>query len=144
MTWPAMFGRKFFVGGDGTASQSFQVSISLIEAGEEAGDLTSSYKQGKLVKYLKWVDAMQTKIRKATRYPMIVTFVVLCTIVFMMSIVVPRSSAFLSIWIWNCHGYGRADATSNFFINPLFYGFGIERLWRGCRAGYTVCHFPDD
>ena len=67
--------------------------ISLIEAGEETGDLTSSYLQ--LVKYLKWVDVIQAKIRKATRYPMIVTAVVLLTITFMMSIVVPQIVGFL-------------------------------------------------
>jgi type IV pilus assembly protein PilC len=38
--------------------------ISLIAAGEETGDLTSSYLQ--LIKYLKWVDKMQAKVRKAT------------------------------------------------------------------------------
>ena len=76
--------------------------------------MTSSYRQ--LERYLKWVDAMQAKIRKATRYPMIVTFVVVATIVFMMSVVVPQIVDFLkyldielpwfSIWL---------IATSNFF-----------------------------
>ena len=37
--------------------------ISLIEAGEETGDLTSSYRQ--LIKYLKWVEVIQTKVKKA-------------------------------------------------------------------------------
>ena len=98
--------------------------ISLIEAGEETGDLTSSYRQ--LVKYLKWVDAIQTKIRKATRYPIIVTVVVVFTIVFMMSMVVPQIVGFLkfldlelpwfTIWL---------IATSNFFIEPAFTVAGI-------------------
>jgi type II secretory pathway component PulF len=47
--------------------------VSLIGAGEETGDMTSSYLQ--LVKYLKWVDQMQTKVRKATRYPTILLVV---------------------------------------------------------------------
>jgi type IV pilus assembly protein PilC len=67
--------------------------ISLIKAGEDTGDLTAIYRQ--LVKYLKWVDDMQSKVRKATRYPMIVTFVVLITIVVMMGFVVPQIVGFL-------------------------------------------------
>ena len=67
--------------------------LSLIKAGEETGDLTSSYLQ--LVKYLKWVDHMQSKIRKATRYPMIVTGVVILTVVVMMGYVVPQIVGFI-------------------------------------------------
>jgi type IV pilus assembly protein PilC len=67
--------------------------ISLIKAGEDTGDLTSSYRQ--LVKYLKWVDDMQSKIRKATRYPIIVTMVVILTIVVMMGYVVPQIVGFI-------------------------------------------------
>lgn len=98
--------------------------ISLIEAGEETGNLTSSYLQ--LVKYLKWVDAISSKIRKATRYPVIVTTVVLGTIIFMMSVVVPQIVGFLkylelelpwfSVWL---------IATSNFFVEPQFHFLGI-------------------
>lgn len=98
--------------------------ISLIEAGEETGDLTSSYLQ--LIKYLKWVDTIQAKIRKATRYPIIVTGVVLLTIVFMMSIVVPQIVGFLkfldldlpwfTIWL---------IATSNFMVEEQFNLFGL-------------------
>lgn len=98
--------------------------LSLIEAGEETGDLTSSYLQ--LVKYLKWVDAISMKIRKATRYPIIVTVVVLGTIIFMMSVVVPQIVGFLkyldlelpwfSVWL---------IATSNFFVIPQFHFLGL-------------------
>ena len=67
--------------------------ISLVSSGEETGDLTSAYKQ--LIKYLKWVDQMQSKVRKATRYPMIVTVVVLLTITVMMTVVVPQITSFI-------------------------------------------------
>src|SRR6185436_14758445 len=66
--------------------------ISLVSSGEETGDLTSSYKQ--LIKFLTWVDAMQRKVRKATRYPMIVSVVVLGTITVMMTVVVPQICGF--------------------------------------------------
>ncbi len=98
--------------------------ISLIQAGEETGDLPSVYLQ--LIKYLKWVDIIQAKIRKATRYPIIVTAVVLGTIVFMMSIVVPQIVGFLkfldldlpwfTVWL---------IATSDFMIIPQFHLFGL-------------------
>ncbi len=67
--------------------------ISLIAAGEETGDLTGSYLQ--LIKYLKWVDKMQAKVRKATRYPMILVAVVIATIVIMMGFVVPEIVGFI-------------------------------------------------
>lgn len=67
--------------------------VSLIASGEETGDLTSSYKH--LVKYLKWVDEMQTKVRKATRYPTILLVVVILTIVIMMTVVVPQIVGFI-------------------------------------------------
>lgn len=67
--------------------------ISLVHSGEETGDLTSAYRQ--LVKFLTWVDEMQRKVRKATRYPMIVTVVVLITITIMMTVVVPQICGFI-------------------------------------------------
>lgn len=98
--------------------------ISLIEAGEETGDLTSSYLQ--LVKYLKWVDVIQAKIRKATRYPMIVTAVVLLTITFMMSIVVPQIVGFLQFLSLDLPWFTVAlIATSDFFVNEQFNILGI-------------------
>lgn len=98
--------------------------ISLIKAGEDTGDLTSSYLQ--LEKYLKWVDVMQAKIKKATRYPMITALVVVFVVIFMMSVVVPQIVGFLkyldielpwySVWL---------IATSNFFVEPQFSILGI-------------------
>lgn len=98
--------------------------LSLVAAGEETGDLTSVYLQ--LVKYLKWVDIIQEKIRKATRGPMITALVVLVAITVMMSYVVPQIVGFLkfvklelpwfSIWL---------IATSNFFVEPQFHILGL-------------------
>lgn len=67
--------------------------VSLIKAGEDTGDLEKSYTQ--LIKYLKWVDDMQTKIKKATRYPTILLVVVILTIVVMMGVVVPQIVGFI-------------------------------------------------
>lgn len=67
--------------------------VSLIKAGEDTGDLEKSYTQ--LIKYLKWVDDMQTKIKKATRYPMILMAVVILTVAVMMGVVVPQIIGFI-------------------------------------------------
>lgn len=98
--------------------------ISLVEAGEETGDLTSSYLQ--LIKYLKWVDVIQAKIKKATRYPMIVTAVVLLTITFMMSLVVPQIVGFLKFLDLELPWFTVALInTSDFFVKEQFNIFGI-------------------
>ncbi|MDP7143475.1 MAG: type II secretion system F family protein [Alphaproteobacteria bacterium] len=67
--------------------------VSLVASGEETGDLTAVYTQ--LIKYLKWVDSMQAKVRKATRYPLFVTVFVIITIVVMMGVVVPQIVGFI-------------------------------------------------
>lgn len=98
--------------------------ISLIRAGEDTGDLTSIYRQ--LIKYLKWVDDMQSKVRKATRYPMIVTGVVLIVIVVMMGYVVPQIVGFLDNLDQELNIFTTSlIATSSFFKNPLFHVFGL-------------------
>lgn len=112
------------------------IYISLIKAGEATGDLTSSYRQ--LEKYLKWVDEMQSKIRKATRYPIIVTFVVLITVAVMMGIVVPQIVGFLDNMKIDLPIQTVAlIKTSNFFSQPLFHIFGIPVI-----GGILVVLFP--
>ncbi|MGB4056553.1 MAG: type II secretion system F family protein [Alphaproteobacteria bacterium] len=98
--------------------------ISLIKAGEDTGDLTSSYLQ--LVKYLKWVADMQSKIKKAMTYPIIVLVVVLVTIVVMMGIVVPQIVDFIRNMDREL-GFVTTSliATSDFFKNPLFHIFSL-------------------
>lgn len=98
--------------------------VSLVKSGEETGDLTSSYLQ--LVKFLKWIDAMQSKIKKATRYPTIVSVVVLGTIMFMMSVVVPQIVGFLEFLDMELPWFTVALInTSNFFVEPQFHIFGL-------------------
>lgn len=70
-----------------------QLEVSLVASSEESGDIQSACSQ--LVKYLKWVDAMQTRVRKATRYPMILCAVVVLTVVVMMGFVVPQIVDFI-------------------------------------------------
>lgn len=67
--------------------------VSLVAAGEETGKMTASYKQ--LMKYMKWVDEMQTRVRKATRYPIILLVVVVLAVSIMMGLVVPQIVGFI-------------------------------------------------
>jgi type IV pilus assembly protein PilC len=70
------------------------IFVSLISAGEETGNLTDSFVQ--LIKHLKWTDAMNSKVKKATRYPKILLVVVIGVIWMMMSYVVPSVVGFLT------------------------------------------------
>lgn len=67
--------------------------VALVAAGEENGKMSDSYLQ--LIKYLKWVDAMQTRVRKATRYPIILLVVVVLAVSIMMGFVVPQIVEFI-------------------------------------------------
>jgi type IV pilus assembly protein PilC len=66
---------------------------SLLSAGEASGNLTESFLQ--LVKHLKWSEAVSAKIKKATRYPMIMLFMMFGLFAFMMLFVVPQVVEFL-------------------------------------------------
>ena len=70
-----------------------QVFQSLLGAGEESGNLTESFIQ--LVKHLKWVDDVNGKIKKATRYPLVMMTVMVGLFMFMMVAVVPQVVGFL-------------------------------------------------
>lgn len=110
---------------------------SLIAAGQETGDLTASYRQ--LVKYLKWVDAMQVRTRKATRYPLFLLAIVLVTVSVMMAVVVPQVVDFLVAQKQDLPIYTRAlIGFSDFFVTwwplvlsvPVVVGGGAVILRR--------------
>jgi len=69
------------------------IHVSLVAAGEDNGDIKTACEQ--LVVYLKWVDLMQTRVRKATRYPMVLMVAVVATVVVMMGFVVPKIVDFI-------------------------------------------------
>lgn len=90
--------------------------ISLISAGEENGDIKGACDQ--LVTYLKWVDSMQTRVRKATRYPMFLLVAVIVTVVVMMAFVVPQIVGFISSLDQELPFSTRSlMATSDFFVD---------------------------
>jgi type IV pilus assembly protein PilC len=100
------------------------IFISLINAGEETGNLINSF--GQVIRHLKWTDAMRTKVKKATRYPKILIVVVFGVIWMMMSYVVPNVVGFLKDIGKELPGVTLAlIATSEFFSNYFMYIAGV-------------------
>jgi type IV pilus assembly protein PilC len=66
---------------------------SLVSAGEASGNLVESFTQ--LIKHLKWVDAVNAKVKKAVRYPAVMLLVMVGLFLFMMTSVVPQVTSFL-------------------------------------------------
>lgn len=97
--------------------------VSLVGAGEETGDMTAAYRQ--LIKYLKWVDQMQAKVRKATRYPIILLVAVIVTVGVMMTLVVPQIVGFIRYLDQELPIYTTSlIATSDFFV-AYWWAVGI-------------------
>ena len=130
------------------------IFVSLIGAGEETGNLTHSFEQ--LIKHLKWTDAMNSKVKKATRYPKILVVVVVGVIWLMMSYVVPQVVGFLKEMGQTLPPVTTAlIATSEFFTSYFIYLFGgaillyaLFKFGRGMSEGfryrtdYIALHLP--
>lgn len=67
--------------------------VALIASSEETGKMGDTYQQ--LIKYLKWVEQMQARVRKATRYPIMLCIVVVAAVSIMMGFVVPQIVEFI-------------------------------------------------
>lgn len=119
---------------------------SLIQAGEETGDITAVYRQ--LIKYISWTDDLQRKIKKATVQPKIAGGAVVLMTVVMLGHVVPEIVGFISNLGQALPFYTIAlIATSEFFQNywqyvlfvpiALFYAIKIMKKLSG-RVAYYV------
>ena len=114
------------------------IFISLIAAGEETGNLNNSFMQ--VVRHLKWTDAMNTKVKKATRYPKILVGVVILVIAIMMTKVVPEVTGFLANIGQELPPITQAlISTSEFFAN---YGLlllgGMFAAYVGLKLGRAI------
>ncbi|MBI1216187.1 MAG: type II secretion system F family protein [Alphaproteobacteria bacterium] len=114
------------------------IFISLINAGEETGNMTNSFTQ--VIKHLKWTDAMRSKVKKATRYPKILLGVVILVIWIMMTQVVPQVVGFLKDIGSELPGVTIALInTSNFIQDYALYIFaGLIAFVVGMRVGRNV------
>jgi len=103
------------------------LTISLVKAGEHTGDLSFAY--GQLIIFLKWIGELQSRIKKATRYPMILGGVVILTITVMMGYVVPQVVGFINNLDQELPIYTVALInTSEFFQNYWMYVFIVPVL----------------
>ena len=130
------------------------IFISLLNAGEETGNLTNAF--GQVIRHLKWSDMMSAKIKKATRYPKILIFVVVGVVGMMMGYVVPEVVGFLKNIGQELPGVTLAlISTSEFVVNywahilgiiiSLFIVFKLGRaLSEGFRyrSDYVALHLP--
>lgn len=115
-----------------------QIFVSLVGAGEETGNLTNSFSQ--LIRHLKWTDAMNVKVKKATRYPKILIVVVIGVIWLMMGHVVPQVVEFLDNIGQELPAITLAlIATSKFFSEYFAYVIaGLVSLYLFFRIGRSV------
>lgn len=118
------------------------IFVSLIAAGEETGNLINSFIQ--VIHHLKWKDQMDSKIKKATRYPKILIVVVVGVIAVMMGYVVPEVTGFLENIDQELPPITLAlIATSAFVVNYALYiaiglvvAFVLFKLARGLSRSF--------
>jgi type IV pilus assembly protein PilC len=70
-----------------------EVFVGLIAAGEKTGDLATSFVH--LGEHLKWSDEIRRKIKKATRYPIVLLLVLSGVITALMMFTVPKMIEFI-------------------------------------------------
>lgn len=90
--------------------------ISTIESQEGAGDFGKAFDH--CADYLKWVDGLKRQVKKALRYPMILLFVIFLVIIIMMTLVVPKIIA--SITLMNPGGELPFATTSLMGVSDFF------------------------
>ena len=72
-----------------------KIEVAIVKAGEETGQLAQSFEF--ITEYLKNEDAIRRKIKKATRYPMMVAGVVVVAVIVLLGVVVPDIVSFLKV-----------------------------------------------
>lgn len=100
------------------------VFTGLISAGERTGNMADAF--GHLADHLKWQAEIRRKVKKATRYPIILILIMSGVISLMMLFVVPQLTDFLSAQGFELPFYSRALIfVSNGFVNFWYLIFGI-------------------
>jgi len=100
------------------------VFVGLVAAGEKTGNLATSFVH--LAEHLKWSDELRRKVKKATRYPIVLLFVISGVITVMMTQVVPKLVEFILSQGFSIPIHTRAlIAVSNAFQNYWYLIFGI-------------------
>jgi type IV pilus assembly protein PilC len=69
------------------------IFVGLVAAGEKTGNLSESFTH--LAEHLKWTAEIRRKVKKATRYPVVLLFVLMIVITILMVFVVPKLIDFI-------------------------------------------------
>ena len=123
------------------------VFSSLMAAGEETGNMTESFQH--LVRHLKWSEALRSKIKKATRYPIILAFAVVVATMFMMMFVVPQVVGMLEAIGQELPGptialIAVSNAFQNYWYLILSIPFGLYILNKSLRRSSDDFRFKSD
>ncbi len=103
------------------------VFVGLVAAGEKTGNLSASFAH--LNEHLKWTAEIRRKIKKATRYPMVLLAVIALVITIMMTKVVPKLVDFITSQGFDLPWHTRAlIAVSYGFENYWYLILGIPVL----------------
>ncbi len=96
------------------------LQVTIVRASEQTGDMASAYEF--LIDYLKSSSEMERRIKKATRYPMILTTVLVGVTIFLMGFVVPQIIGFVDAF-----GEGELPfaTTSLMAVSSFFQTFGV-------------------
>ena len=123
------------------------VFASLMAAGEETGDMAEAFKQ--LVHHLKWAEALASKIKKATRYPMFLAFAVVGATMFMMIFVVPQVVGMLEaigqeLPLPTIALIAVSEAFQNYWYLILSIPIGLFILFKAARRASKEFKFKTD
>ncbi|MDE3061219.1 MAG: type II secretion system F family protein, partial [Pseudomonadota bacterium] len=103
------------------------VFIGLVTAGEKTGNLSTSFNH--LAEHLKWTAELRRKVKKATRYPLVLLLVMAGVITMLMVFVVPKLVDFITSQGFSLPWHTRAlIATSHAFQNYWYLILGIPVL----------------
>lgn len=101
-----------------------EVFTGLIGAGERTGNMGDAFMQ--LGKHLKWQAEIRRKIKTATRYPIVLVFIMTAVISLMMLFVVPQLTDFLKNQGFDLPLYSKAlIAVSGAFVDYWYLILGI-------------------
>ncbi len=117
------------------------VFVGLIASGEKTGNLADSFMH--LNEHLKWTAEIRRKIKKATRYPIVLLCVIIAVVTIMMTQVVPKLVEFITSQGFDLPWHTRAlIATSHAFVDYWYLIFGLPvALLIGLIIAYRTFRF---
>lgn len=95
------------------------VFVGLVTAGEKTGNLATSFSH--LAEHLKWTAELRRKVKKATRYPMVLLVVMAGVITMLMVFVVPKLVDFITSQGFSLPWFTRALIATSYAFQYYWY-----------------------